>query len=117
MEMGIEPERVSETLHKTDSSTTGPPVGCSNAGAAADRGEDGAHENLQNISHQGRIIGQAVAKAIGGNWGRSPLLTWLISVHPVWPCEKKRGASFFPRSAIPILSPLKALRFLAWNHS
>jgi len=57
-------ERVPKTLHKTDGSTTGLPVGCGNAGAAADRGEDGAHKNLQNISHQGRIICQAVAKAV-----------------------------------------------------
>ena len=65
MNMRIEPEGISEALDKAHGAAPGAAVRSRNAGAAADRGKHGTHEDPQNFSQQGRIVGEAVAQGKG----------------------------------------------------
>ena len=62
MEVRVEIQGVAEALNEGDGAAAGPAIRGGNARPAADRGEHGAHEDLRDVSDQGRVVGKAIAK-------------------------------------------------------
>jgi hypothetical protein len=87
--MGIEIEGVAEALNEADSAATGFAVGCGNAGPAANRGKNSAHEDLCDISDQRRIIGKTVAKGIRNR--KHPLPDWDFGKYMVDEMSRRIG--------------------------
>ena len=81
MEMDVNVEGTAESLHEGHGPALPVADAALTAGSPAQRREDRAHEDLKDVPHQCRVIGQAVAQVDGKR--EDPLAHWDIREDPI----------------------------------
>jgi hypothetical protein len=71
MEVRVKIQGIAETLNEGDGAAAGPAVRGGNPRPAANRGKHSAHEDLQHVSDQGRVVGKAIAQGKGDRQHRT----------------------------------------------